>query len=165
MASKRRCSAVAMRLASSKWCWYFKSRKAQRRAKSKRNRLPEPDVQLANSCICCASQCPKRYSSMFKFLIVMLIIQERVVQHVVISHAWPSLMWAQMRAFYYIALLSLQPRRQNNLKRNTGTASLQTSNPTGLTPTTDLTSTTGLTPNPSPRGEGSEMPCNYKVNE
>ena len=30
---------------------------------------------------------------------------------------------------FYIALLSLQPRRQNNLKRNTGTASLQTSTP------------------------------------
>ena len=53
---------------------------------------------------------------------------------------------------FYIALLSLQPRRQNNLKRNTGTASLQTSTPTpNRAPPTP---TTGLTPNPSPLGEG-----------
>ena len=60
---------------------------------------------------------------------------------------------------FYIALLSLQPRRQNNLKRNTGTASLQTSTPTpNRAPPTP---TTGLTPNPSPRGEGSHMLCFY----
>ena len=56
---------------------------------------------------------------------------------------------------FYIALLSLQPRRQNNLNefgRRKGKVG-------------PYTPITGLTPNPSPRGEGREMPCSYKANE
>ena len=56
---------------------------------------------------------------------------------------------------FYIALLSLQSRRQNNLNE----FGRRKENVEPYPPTT------GLTPNPSPRGEGSEMPCSYKANE
>ena len=56
---------------------------------------------------------------------------------------------------FYIALLSLQSRRQNNLNE----FGRRKENVEPYTPTT------GLTPNPSPRGEGSEMPCSYNASE